>query len=96
MSESSQDETQGYEAAGRQAEVDARQLVLIKKGQRYVFRYEEGQEAQILAHLADLVRSGQSDLDWFDAAVLSHQMGRRLGDKLERAIKPSPSSDTTE
>jgi hypothetical protein len=35
----------------------------------------------------ELVQQGQSNLDWFDAAVLSHQMGQRLGRKLERIHK---------
>jgi len=61
----------------------ARQLVLVKNGQRYVFRYRKGDETQMLAHLVDLAQDDGSDLDWFDAAVLSHQMGRRLGEQLQ-------------
>jgi hypothetical protein len=68
-------------------ETKARQLVLVKKGQRYVFRYQEGGEAQLLSHLVELVQQDESDLDWFDAAVLSHQMGQRLSCKLDRMLK---------
>ncbi len=85
MSESSSHDA---DASAANAATEAKQLVLIKKGQRYVFRYEEGQESKLLAHLAEMVQRGDSDLDWFDAAVLSHQMGQRLSSQLQRYIRP--------
>jgi len=54
-----------------------RQLVLLKKGHRYVFRYQVGEEAKVLASLVEMARDPHSELDWFDAAVLSHQLGHR-------------------
>ena len=60
-----------------------RQLVLVKQGQRYVFRYNVGEEASFLKGLEAMARSGESDITWFDAAVLSHQMGQRLGQDLK-------------
>lgn len=59
-----------------------RQLVLNKKGHRYIFRYSLGQEATFLKGIQALAASKDSDLNWFDAAVLSHQMGQRLGHDL--------------
>ena len=61
-----------------------RQLVLIKHGHRYVFRYERGEETKVLSGLIDLARDPQNELDWFDAAVLSYQMGRRLETELDK------------
>ncbi len=59
-----------------------RQLVLTKQGKRYIFRYSIGEEASFLKGLEAMARSGQSDITWFDAAVLSHQMGQRLSQDL--------------
>jgi len=61
-----------------------RQLVLVKHGHRYVFRYERGEETKVLSGLIDLARDPQNELDWFDAAVLSHQLGERMSEQLER------------
>ena len=65
------------------------ELVLVKNGRRYVFRCTDGHESQMLLQLADMVRDPDNELDWFDAAVLSHQMGQRMGRRLERISKPS-------
>ncbi|MEE9212349.1 MAG: hypothetical protein V3U29_06820 [Phycisphaeraceae bacterium] len=64
-----------------------RQLVLIKGGQQYVFRYERGEETKLLNHLVVLAGDPSSDLDWFDAAVLSHQVGQRMGQRLEDLMR---------
>jgi hypothetical protein len=61
-----------------------RELVLVKKGQRYVFRCAPGEEPSLLNRLMDLVNDPQVDLDWFDAAVLSHQIGTSLGKQMQR------------
>lgn len=66
---------------------DQRELVLVKNGQRYVFRCAPGDEPKLLNQLGDLVRDPRMDLDWFDAAVLSHQIGQRLGTQLQRMQK---------
>jgi 3-oxoacyl-[acyl-carrier-protein] synthase III len=59
-----------------------RQLTLEKQGRRWVFRYAPGQETQMLHSLADAARTGDSDFDWFDAAVLAHQMGEKMRQRL--------------
>lgn len=56
-----------------------RQLVLNKRGQRHVFRYDIGQEATFIRGIQALAAQPDSDITWFDAAVLSHQMGQWLG-----------------
>ncbi len=61
-----------------------RQLVLVKNGHRYVFRYERGEETKVLAGLVEMARDPKSELDWFDAAVLSHQLGQRMSEQLDR------------
>jgi len=64
-----------------------RQLVLMKKDQRFVFRYQLGHEQQMLNNLVELARDTASDLDWFDVAVLSHQLGQNMGKQLDNLMK---------
>jgi hypothetical protein len=59
------------------------ELVLVKKHQRWVFRYRPGEEAAVLRWLADTARDPACDFDWFDAAVLSHQMGSQMHQQLK-------------
>ena len=60
-----------------------RQLSLVKGEHRYVFRYPAGREADVVTAFADLAADVDQGFDWFDAAVLSYQMGRRLEMDLE-------------
>lgn len=55
-----------------------RQLSLVKGSHRYLFRYRPGEEAQVIGAFASLAADAASEFDWFDAAVLSYQMGRRI------------------
>jgi hypothetical protein len=57
-------------------------LSLIKGEHHYFFRYERGQEARVLDAMIDMVKGRQLQFDWFDAAVLSHQLGRHLAKEL--------------
>ena len=64
-----------------------RHLMFIKHGHRYVFRFSPGDESKVLDGLLDLARDPDCDLDWFDAAVLTHQMGQRLSEQLQQLLK---------
>ena len=55
-----------------------RQLSLVKGKHRYLFRYRPGNEADVIGAFASLAADASSEFDWFDAAVLSYQMGRRI------------------
>ncbi len=74
---------------GPEACEDGQQLVLVKDGQRYVFRYSRGQEHSMLAGLVEMVRDPNSKLGWFDAAVVSHRLGCGLRQELDRLMKPA-------
>jgi len=54
-----------------------KQLSLVKGDHRYVFRYRSGHEADVIEAFASMAPDPESAFDWFDAAVLSYQMGRR-------------------
>ena len=58
-------------------------LSLVKGAQHYCFRYESGQEARVLDALIDMVSRRELTFDWFDAAVLSHQLGQHLAKELK-------------
>lgn len=58
-------------------------LSMVKGRQRFVFRYAEGRESELLAALVALANNPDSEFDWFDAAVLSYQLGHRLSRTLD-------------
>lgn len=59
-----------------------RQIALAKGSQRFVFRYASGQESSVLDAFRQLASDPDSGFDWFDAAVLSFKMARRLESQL--------------
>jgi hypothetical protein len=67
-------------------ETGRRCLSLTKGRHHYVFWYSAGQEAHLLATLVELAQSAGTNFDWLDAAVLSYQMGKRIGDTKDRHI----------
>lgn len=62
---------------------DMKTLSLVKGGQQYCFRYEVGQENKVLDALVDMVNRRELGFDWFDAAVMSHQLGQHLAKELK-------------
>ena len=66
---------------------DVRQLTLVKKGQYFLFRYQSGDEAALIQTLIERAEDPKSPLDWFDAAVLSHQMGHRMANEMQALLK---------
>jgi hypothetical protein len=66
---------------------DSRQLTLIKRGQYFLFRYRAGDEASVIQNLITKAEDPASPLDWFDAAVLSHQMGHRMAAEMQALLK---------
>jgi ABC-type arginine transport system ATPase subunit len=67
----------------QQAEAGLKQLNLVKGKDHFCFRYETGQEARVLDALVDMVNRQDVAFDWFDAAVLSHQLGQHLAKELK-------------
>jgi hypothetical protein len=54
-------------------------LSLVKGRQRYVFCYTPGRESALLASLLEYAERPDLDFNFFDAALLSYQMGKRIG-----------------
>ncbi len=61
----------------------SRRLSLVKGQDTFIFRYAPGDEADVINAFAELADEEDSEFDWFDAAVLSYQMGRRLERNLD-------------
>ena len=62
---------------------DTKTLSLVKGQQHFCFRYETGDEARILDALVEMVNRRELSFDWFDAAVVSHQLGQHLAKELK-------------
>jgi len=60
-----------------------RQLSMVKGEHRYVFRYSRGREAQVINAFVKMADDNRTEFDWFDAAVLSYQMGKQMEQELE-------------
>jgi hypothetical protein len=58
-------------------------LSLMKGTEHFCFRYEVGQESRVLDALIEMVNRRDMHFDWFDAAVLSHQLGQHLAKELK-------------
>ena len=55
-----------------------RRLVLNKGTERFIFRYENGREDELLDALIEQAKSDRTSFDWFDAAVLSFKLTQSL------------------
>jgi hypothetical protein len=55
----------------------------MKGKEHFCFRYEVGQETKVLDALIEMVNRRELAFDWFDAAVLSHQLGQHLAKELK-------------
>jgi hypothetical protein len=64
-----------------------RQLSLVKGTDHYVFRYPPERKPKSLIASRRSRMIGSTDFDWFDAAVLSYQMGRRLEKELDQVTQ---------
>ena len=58
-------------------------LSMVKGQHRYVFRYVDGCESELLGSFVALANDPDSEFDWLDAAVLSYQLGQQLSRELE-------------
>ena len=50
------------------------QVVMHRRGHRWVFRWAPGSEGVLIDHLSTLAGSKDAPLDWFDAVMISHHV----------------------
>ena len=65
---------------------EQRELSLLKGQERFVFRYEPGNEETILDAFVDMANNRDNAFDWFDAAVLSFQLSKHLVSEADRLL----------
>jgi len=64
-----------------------RQLVLNKGAEKFIFRYEQGGEDELLDALVEQAKSEATNFDWFDAAVLSFKLTQTLIGKADDLLR---------
>ncbi len=53
-------------------------VVLVKGVHRWTFACERGDEKALLKRVSELARAESVPFDWFDAALVTHQLSERL------------------
>lgn len=69
--------------ASKQTAAQRQSISLVKGNHTYCFRYAAGEEKNVLDALTAMVKRRDLSFDWFDAAVLSHQLGQHLSKELQ-------------
>jgi len=59
-------------------------VTLVKGSHRWTFTCDPGDEPALLRRLAELADGKDVPFDWFDAALVSHQLSNRLRPGLKR------------
>lgn len=72
-----------------------RQLVLNKGAEKFIFRYEQGREDELLDSLIEQAKDKRTDFDWFDAAVLSFKLTQTLIGHAEELLRNDTDVKTT-
>jgi hypothetical protein len=65
----------------------SRQLVLNKAGEKFIFRYEQGHENELLDALIEQAKDKRTSFDWFDAAVLSFKVTQILLSQADELLR---------
>ncbi len=65
---------------------EIRRLRLDKGDHQFDLRYETGEESAVLQSLTQMVADPALPFDWFDAAVLGHQLGAHLAKELRDLV----------
>lgn len=53
-------------------------VTLVKGGHRWSFSCDPGDEPELLRRVTELARGEDVPFDWFDAALVTHQLSKRL------------------
>ena len=69
-----------------------RQLLLNKGTEKFIFRYENGQEDKLLDALIEQAKDKRTSFDWFDAAVLSFKLTQSLIGQADELLRDNADS----
>ena len=67
-------------------------VTLVKGTHRWTFACEAGEESALLKRLSELASDSEAPFDWFDAALVSHQLSKRLKPGLQRIDGNKPAT----
>ena len=70
-----------------------RQLVLNKGIEKFIFRYENGAEDELLYALIEQAKDKKTDFDWFDADVLSFKLTQSLIGQADELLSEGENTD---
>jgi hypothetical protein len=65
-----------------------KELSLVKGTERFMFRYESGNEEEVLDAFVTTANDRKTNFDWFDAAVLSFQLSKHLVEEADALLAP--------
>lgn len=57
-----------------------------KGAEKFIFRYENGSEDELLEALIDQAKDNRTNFDWFDAAVLSFKLTQLLVEQADELL----------
>lgn len=69
-----------------------RQLVLNKGVEKFIFRYDNGSEDELLDALIEQANDKRTNFDWFDAAVLSFKLTQLLIGQADELLRENTDS----
>ena len=76
-----------------------KELSLLKTDETFIFRYEPGNEEDVLDSIVQMANDRGNNFDWFDAAVLSFQLSKHLVEEADRLLcspQDLPRQDTAQ
>jgi hypothetical protein len=76
--------------------MNAKTLTLVKGGHKYIFRYPQGSENEIVDSIIELAEDAQTNLDWLDAATLSFQVAQGAAVDCHTTMIPAPAPPAQE
>ena len=73
--------------------MNTRLLTFAKEGHKYIFRYSNGCENQIIDELIQLAEDEDTVLDWLDAATLSYHVTQYAASECRDTLDPAANAE---
>ncbi len=64
-----------------------REISITKGNEKYIFRYEEGQEDGLLDAIIETIKNKKTNFDWYDTAGLSFKLAPTLIEQADGLLK---------
>lgn len=70
------------------------EITLLKNGHRWRLACAAGEEPELLEAVSELADDDRVAFDWFDAALVAHELKRRVHEAIEAFAAEHPELDT--